>query len=223
MPTKKKKKSSKQQKTFYKSIFYNYIFYTTLLLCLYKFTLCKSNKSSYLQLIVSFIFAGLVGYLVHYISHQVNFTKICKRNKHDNLFMRNPYIYKMFLSFAEFGDFHSKTHHDSSINKKWDNIFWEFANNLFTQGWFIVLIIKLIDIKVLLLWSILYSSAHQINYSIFPPSTHRDHHTDPLTNYGGDILDIAFNTKYDMNDIEIHNHTAINLIIITYLICYFCD
>ena len=55
------------------------------------------------------------------------------------------------------------------------------------------------------------------------PSTHRDHHIDSSTNYGIDTLDIFFETKYDINDIEDFNHAAINLLIITCVILCFTN
>ena len=86
------------------------------------------------------------------------------------------------------------------------------------QGFGIILIIKCLDIKSLILWSFMYATMHQGNYYLFSTSTHIDHHKKPTTNYGVDTMDIIFNSKYDMNDLEYHNHVAINLILITYII-----
>jgi sterol desaturase/sphingolipid hydroxylase (fatty acid hydroxylase superfamily) len=91
------------------------------------------------------------------------------------------------------------------------------------QGLGVVLIIKLIDIRVLLLWAFMYATVHNINYVFIKPTTHKDHHVNNHTNYGLDVVDILLNTKYDYNDIEVHNHVAINLILITYVICYFTE
>jgi sterol desaturase/sphingolipid hydroxylase (fatty acid hydroxylase superfamily) len=91
------------------------------------------------------------------------------------------------------------------------------------QGLGVVFIIKLIDIRVLLLWAFMYATVHNINYLYVKPTTHKDHHVNHHTNYGLDFVDILLNTKYDYNDVEQHNHAAINLILITYVICYFTE
>ena len=79
-----------------------------------------------------------------------------------------------------------------------------------------------LDKTAILVWSLLYSSVHNINYVISKNSQHRNHHIDPKTNYALDILDILFDTKYDLNNIENLNvNWGINMIIITFLIIYF--
>jgi len=67
----------------------------------------------------------------------------------------------------------------------------------------------------------MYASGHIINYSFIEPSTHRDHHMNEKTNYGLDLYDIIFGSKFNWNDIENYNHVAINTIIFTSLIIYF--
>jgi hypothetical protein len=213
----KNKEHLLHRQSLYKSLTKNYLFYITLFLCIYCLKKCKGNKSSYMQLLVSFVFAGFVGYFVHYISHRISFASICHKNK-DNILMQNSYCKNIILATAKFCDFHHNTHHDSSINKTWINIFYEFINNLYMQGFGIILLIKFIDIKSLLLWSIMYATIHQGNYFLVSPSTHADHHTNSNTNYGIDILDILFNTKFDMEDVETHNHGSINLILATLFI-----
>ena len=75
---------------------------------------------------------------------------------------------------------------------------------------------------ILLLWGLMYASVHNINYRVFKNSQHINHHTDPKTNYALDILDILFDTKYDMNNIEnINFDWGINMVIITFFIIYF--
>lgn len=48
------------------------------------------------------------------------------------------------------------------------------------------------------------------------------HHLDKHTNYGIDIWDIMFNTKYqgDNTDIENINHYSINVVIISAILVY---
>jgi hypothetical protein len=76
-----------------------------------------------------------------------------------------------------------------------------------------------------MLWALFYATVHNINYNITHPIEHKNHHIDPQTNYGIDIVDIILNTKYNTTNsskpisIEDHNHAAINIILITiYLI-----
>ena len=66
----------------------------------------------------------------------------------------------------------------------------------------------------------MYATIHNINYNIIHPLTHQQHHWNDKTNYGIDIWDIIIGSKYDWNEVETYNHTAINLIVITAVIYY---
>jgi hypothetical protein len=116
-------------------------------------------------------------------------------------------------------DFHRNTHHDSSVNKQPTNLLWEGLNNLVAQGLFILFVswvVRNMNMWIVVLWAFLYSTAHNINYEVLMKSkTHGIHHNRLYVNYGIDIYDIIFNTKYDYNDIENYNHYSINLIIVT--------
>jgi hypothetical protein len=149
----------------------------------------------------------------------MNFTDYHKT--HDNILTRNRYINYGLKGICRFFDFHDITHHDTSINKQAVNIIYELLNNIFMQGLGFVLLIKMIDTRVFILWAFMYATIHNINYLFIKPTTHSDHHINSHTNYGIDYCDILFNTKYDWNDIETHNHGAINLLVITYIIMYF--
>ena len=205
------------------SIQKNKWFYLTLLLCFYMFKQSNPNTTSYLSLGVSYIFILILGHMSHRISHNVNFTKMYNKFKKNNI---NPRIDEYLLHFCRFLDFHSITHHDTTINKQPANILYEFINNVITQGGAIVIFVKLvnyfIDFRVVMLWAFMYATTHNINYVLLKPSVHRDHHIDNNTNFGIDIADILFDTKYNLDDIETHNHVSINLIIITLIIVYFC-
>ena len=208
---------------FKESIQKNKWFYLTLLLCFYMFKQSNPNTTSYLSLGVSYIFILILGHMSHRISHNVNFTKMYNKFKKNNI---NPRIDEYLLHFCRFLDFHSITHHDTTINKQPANILYEFINNVITQGGAIVIFVKLvnyfIDFRVVMLWAFMYATTHNINYVLLKPSVHRDHHIDNNTNFGIDIADILFDTKYNLDDIETHNHVSINLIIITLIIVYFC-
>jgi hypothetical protein len=197
-------------------------FYLTLFVCFFMFKESSPQNTSYILLIVSYIFVLILGHITHRISHNINFTDMYNKFKKNNI---NPRIDNYILKFCSFLDFHSITHHDTTINKKPVNILYEFFNNVITQGGAVIIFVKLvdyfIDYRVILLWAFMYATTHNINYVYLKPSTHRDHHIDDSTNYGIDIADIIFDTKYNLDDIETHNHVSINLIIITLIIIYF--
>ena len=203
----------------YQSIIGNYLFYLTLLYCLYWLSLNKKYNSSYIQLLISFFVASGIGYICHYLSHFFKIRKYYSDCR--NIFTENKYINSFLLKVVEGLEFHDRIHHDTKINKKWNNIFREIIGNSLLEGVGLVLFIKFMDIRVILLWALSYATIHNINYSIMPPTTHRDHHINKGTNYGYDLMDIIFNTQYNDKDIEIHNHGAINLFLVTWLLTAF--
>jgi len=204
------------------SIINNKWFYISLLLCFYMFKQYSSSDTSYGILVFSFIFIFIMGHVFHRIAHHVHFLTIYNEHKKNTM---NYYIDYILTKICEFLDFHRVIHHDTSINKKPVNICYEFINNFLTQGGLLVIIVwlynRFIDNRIILLWALAYATIHNINYLFIKPSVHRDHHIDEHTNYGIDIADILFDTKYNLDDIETHNHVSINLIIITLIIIYF--
>jgi hypothetical protein len=217
---------SKQVIAIYKSIKQNYIFYITILLCLYVFTKCSHNKSNFIYGIGSMIFITFYGYLIHYLSHFMGNTVSEIYKSYDNIFTRNKYFDWFAKHLIYFGEFHSRVHHDTSINKTYKNIALEIINNFITQGWAIIVIkygLNLVDNRVILLWALYYATVHNINYNMIHPLTHKQHHMNNKTNYGIDIWDIIIGSKYDWDEVETHNHTSINLILITAVIYYFSN
>jgi len=215
--------STVQIDAFYKSIKQNYIFYIVLISCLYAFTKCNYNKSSFTLTILSIGFITGYGYIMHYLSHYLNTTMSEIYSTYDNVFTRNKYIDWLMRKYIYFMEFHDTTHHDTEINKKPTNIALEFLNNLATQGVLLIIlkyVLNFIDNRVVFLWAFFYATVHNINYIIVKPSTHKEHHINDKTNYGIDIWDIIVGSKYDWNNIETHNHAAINLIVITAVIMY---
>jgi sterol desaturase/sphingolipid hydroxylase (fatty acid hydroxylase superfamily) len=128
------------------------------------------------------------------------------------------------LQICDFVDFHSKIHHDLNINKTKINFVKEFISNVITQGLLLIPFIqflKYLDMRVIIMWAFAYATIHNINFSFINPSVHRDHHKYNNTNYGLDIYDIIFGTKYDWDDIENYNHDSINIVVLTAIIIYF--
>jgi len=207
-----------------KSVKQNYIFYIVLICCIYAFTKGEDNKSSFPIGILTICFVTLYGYVMHYISHYYKNTVSEIYKTYDNVFTRNKYFDWCSRKAIYFMEFHSSTHHDTEVNKQYKNIAMEFINNVATQGvllLFIKYFLNILDNRVILLWALFYATAHNINYIIVKPSTHKEHHIDDKTNYGIDIWDIIIGSKYDWNNIETHNHFAINFIVITAVIIYF--
>jgi hypothetical protein len=206
------------------SIWKNKYFYIIAFLCCFLLANIEIHKDDsiykkgylYSRSLFSLGFAMLAGHTKHWLSHHVN----CKEylDSCDNIITNNKYIRGILNIYADIIDFHDVTHHDISINKKWENIIFEFINNVLTQSVLIVWLIQQLDFKVILLWGLMYATVHNINYLIIKPTTHMQHHVKSTTNYGIDITDILFNTKYDWTHIESHNHAGINLLIITMMI-----
>ena len=221
----KSKRQTRQENHLYilwNSIYKNYLFFIVLFYCFYLLKNNKKYNSSYFILLTTFILSSISGYFVHYISHHINFTEFYENC--DNMFTRNKYTNYVLSSFVSFIDFHDKTHHDNYNNKEIKNIIYEFINNVFMQGIGMVIVIhllKLLDTRIIILWAFMYATIHNINYLYLNPTTHKCHHLNYHTNYGIDYVDIVFNTKYDINDVEIYNHAVINLLIITYILMYF--
>lgn len=204
------------------SIKINKWFYLSLILCFYIFKQSNPDNTSYIILVVSYIFIMIIGHVSHRISHNVNFTDVYNKFKKNNI---NPCIDNIIIKTCKVLDFHSTTHHDSAINKQPENILYEFVNNILAQGGSLILLVTFvnyfIDFRVILMWALAYATNHNINYLFLKPSTHRDHHLHDDTNFGIDFADILFDTKHDLDDIEVHNHISINLILVTLLIVYF--
>lgn len=85
----------------------------------------------------------------------------------------------------------------------------------------------LFDPYVFMLFSIFYTSVHNVNYGMFHVNqTHYKHHLDYAVNYGPDICDIVFNTKYPENDVENTDHYIPNILVatvLTYLFRHFYE
>lgn len=212
----------------------NWIFYIVVLCSLFILSRSIINELSpnimFIKNIITFISISTLGYFTHYISHNVHFSEIYK--EHSIIIKKKLLLDKILINFFKFVDFHREVHHNIgyenpedtiSINKKWKNIFYEIINNIVFQGIAIIIIKKCLnylDNNIIILWALFYSTFHNINYNIIKPSSHRDHHINNKTNYGIDIYDIIFGTKYDLNDLENYNHYSINIIIITGLMIF---
>ena len=163
---------------------------------------------------------AFVGYINHIISHAISFTDLLNQYI---IITEDTFFKKILIKITSFLDFHRNIHHDTTINKQPHNIVYEFINNFIVQGvlpYLLFEFFKLLDSRVCFLWGFFYASVHNINYFYTKPKTHTQHHIDCHKNYGIDIFDIIFGSKYDTNEIENMNHMGINLIICAFIIVY---
>ena len=218
--------SKTQLTAIYKSLRENYIFYIALVCCVYSLSNVNYNKSNIILSLITIIWVTLYGYIIHVVSHYMGTYMSEIYKTYDTFFTRNKIFNWIVTNLLYFGEFHSIVHHDTRINKTPKNIFLEFINNLFMQGGAVIIIkygLNLLDNRVIILWALYYATVHNINYNIIHPTTHQQHHINNTKNYGIDIWDIIIGSKYDWNEIENHNHTAINLIVITAIMLYFSN
>jgi len=72
---------------------------------------------------------------------------------------------------------------------------------------------------VIFMFSLFYSSIHNINYSLLHVNKiHENHHKDWSINYGPDICDVLYGTKENYEDLEDTSHYIPNLLICTILV-----
>ena len=234
-------------KVFEKSFSLNIIFWITYLIIIIIISLRYNNLTNPKCQIFNGIFTTIItilfGYWIHVLSHKINYsTFYLKFLKSDSIISKilnilpdwlNKIIYWIFYYIL---DFHSNIHHNSKINKKWYNIIIEFIENICSQSILLIILLSIInptfkimncDIKLnktlILVWGLIYTSLHLINYNIINCEIHNVHHQNSNYNFGPDPVDILFNSKKDINNIENFNHGVINLIIICILIIIFKD
>ena len=216
-----------------KSICTNNIFWITsiigvCLLSIQKYTGIATNVWFCICGFITYCNTILLGYLSHYISHHNNFVSMYKRIVteyfHCNI---NTNFHKLMIKAIDYSmDYHDVYHHDSSINKQPYYLFLEALNNIWMQGgcWILYIYIFSLNINIynILLWCLVYSSFHNINYNLMEePLIHQEHHQNIFTNIGIDIVDVIFDSKYDDDHIENINHYAINVAIITGILLYY--
>ena len=201
----------------------NYQFYLILIICI--IMISYYSETNVIWAFITIILISAAGYASHYVSHRINALELFEKLDNDNYITKNKYVKTGMQMFCKMIDFHDQTHHDTSVNKSWDNIAIEFAMNFYVQAGafiFIIYIARQLNLYVITLWGLMYATVHNINYDISPPATHMLHHVDKTTNYGIDIWDVVFNTKYGGDDsidkLENINHYAINTAIITAVI-----
>jgi len=108
----------------------------------------------------------------------------------------------------------------------------EALQNFFVAGGFILIFfgklvesylnIRIFNYYIILAWALFYLTFHLVNYHIFLPESHKQHHIDNgQSNYGPEWLDVLFDTKTNNTVFENQNSGVVNLIFITIFILYF--
>jgi len=196
----------------------NWLFYIGLLISIYIFS--KGTETSYTRNIITLIIVSLLQYIVHLFGHKYRIKNIVTSFIEKNTFITGTNFVKVLLmNMADFVDFHYEIHHDTKINKRPENQIFEFIHNFFTQGVIVYVItwfIKGLNAKIALIWGMVYATMHMINYQFIDHPEHVQHHENSETNYGHDIWDILFNTKYD-DSCENYNHVVINSLVFFYV------
>ena len=153
-----------------KSLKLNYLFYSALLVCL--FIISYYTNSSFLWCVITFMYVSFSGYFTHYLSHTINLTEMYQGyllTKSDNYLSKIPGMDRYLFFLCEIFDFHREIHHDTSINKKFNNKVYEFIMNFITQSGLLLLFIlftKYLNYYVCFLWGFFYATVHIINYDI---------------------------------------------------------
>jgi len=197
----------------------NYIFYITLIICLFILSIKYSKPIIYLM--ICFIIISFYGYSTHIFSHSLSVTKLY--NSHDTI-LKKIYPIDLFIKkYCDIHDFHHNIHHNTDINNLFFNRLLEGLNNLFFQSIILIIfkyILIFLDDKIIIFWGLFYTTFHVINVSINNPLVHKEHHINCKTNLGIEFYDILMGTKYNWKHIECHNSGSINIIILT-LLFYF--
>ena len=212
-----------------KSIQDNIIFWLITFFCLYIINR-HSGKYTFFETVLTFIITMIWGYYVHVISHAYDFEKLYTQSNNfiTRFLQQDENLNPVVLFFLRQFDFHSKIHHDSTINKQPFNLFMECFQNIISQASLIIFSgVSLFGLNIqfdknaIIIWALFYVTVHNINYNYVNQQFHIDHHINEKTNYGIDLLDIIFDSKSDLSFIENNNYYIINSIIITLIMIKF--
>lgn len=154
--------------------------------------LCYENM---LLGIILYIFCTHLSYYVHILAHQDNAKTInCIHEYHHNYVDNYAHYLQIVLELV------------TSITPIF--IVYLFTNRFYVKNRF--------EPYVIFMFSLFYSSIHNINYSMLHVNTiHENHHKNWCVNYGPDICDVIYGTKEDYEILEDTSHYLPNLIICT--------
>jgi hypothetical protein len=120
-------------------------------------------------------------------------------------------------------------HHNPAYKEYISTEIFEIAVNLLIIGgllWIPIVMmlenyigIKLVNHYTILVWAIIFTTYHLINYHVLSHDVHAQHHNEKgVNNYGPEWFDIMCNTKADNSEIEDMNSVIINIIVVLTLV-----
>ena len=78
---------------------------------------------------------------------------------------------------------------------------------------------KLVNHHTVLVWAIIFTTYHLINYHVLSHEVHAQHHKENgVNNYGPEWFDILCNTKAENSEIEDMNSVIINIVVVLFLV-----
>lgn len=156
------------------------------------FVLCRENIGLGL---VYYVFCTHLSYVVHILAHENDSKTINVVHEYHHNYSDNYAHYLQILlelSAAIMPIF----------------VIYIFTGRLYIKNTF--------EPYVIFMFSLFYSSIHNINYSILHVNKiHENHHEDWTINYGPDICDVLYGTKENYEDLEDTSHYIPNLLICT--------
>ena len=209
------------------------------------------NSTNFIKIIsglLTMFICMVFGWAVHKMAHSIDYTNLFNFIYYKYLSFLPSWYKKIFDVLTYYADFHSKVHHNPKVNKIWYNEVTEFIQNIIINILGPLYVSNIVKFKIaifssylipnniiIIFWGLIYATVHIINYNIIKSEEHILHHKSDLSkygaynkennkiyNYGIDVLDILFDTKYkNNNSVENINHYAYNCIILVILIILF--
>ena len=194
-PKLRKKNSKKENKiTLFDHFKKNCYTWIIVLLCIFLLSYPHTSWKNLLYSYITYFLLLLLSYIFHYLSHKMkNILTIIHHYHHEN---------KNFLSYAS-------------------QICIELCIGIFFLPFFIFLKNQPFNGWILVFYTLLYSSIHNINYGLFRVNdVHSKHHKHVFTNLGPDVCDILFSTKHKTDkNVENISHYIPNILLLTVFLC----
>jgi hypothetical protein len=189
----------------FKFVSVNFILGMTMLLG--SFIINYKNNDCILRTVLTFILITFWTYIVHIAMH---------------IYKENP-----------IGKMHHIHHNSLYKNDLSADIFEVLINIIIIGGviWIPIMMLlekysgyRLVNHYIILIWAIVFTTYHLVNYHQLNDEVHKQHHTeDGKNNYGPEWYDILFNTKAEHSNIENMNSGIINMVIATIGVLYLKD
>ena len=79
--------------------------------------------------------------------------------------------------------------------------------------------IKIANHHTILIWALIFTTYHLINYHVVKHEIHAQHHVENgVNNYGPEWFDILCNTKAEKSEMEDMNSVMINIVVIIFIV-----